>query len=86
MFNYLQNEELKNIFGDANFILLLRQPKKVQREFISSIFRTKNNAINQVLINVVTSDVCQIYLIRTDSFKRQLAKFGKSAEVSIVTL
>ena len=86
MSKYLQNEELKNIFGDANFILSLRQPKKVQREFISSTFSTKNNAINQVLINVVTSDVCQIYLIGTDSLKRQPAKFGKSAEVLIVTL
>ena len=89
-FKYLENAELKTIFRDTNFILLLRQPKNLFREWISSTFRIKTNETKP---DTYKCSGIPKYTKYTKYIKMQLivlkcqtAKFGKSADISIVTI
>ena len=69
--NNIRSEELKEIFKESNFILLLIQPKNLYKELISAKFLSSNIYLKKPgtsKCNDSRCKVCQIYLNTTDRF------------------
>ena len=69
-FQNIQNEDLKDIFKDTNFVLSLKQPKNIYRELSSSKFTSTRTIIEPGTYKCKDKrcKICQLYLNETKQF------------------
>ena len=70
-FKNIKNEHLRSIYKDANFILSLKQPKTLYREWTSSRFISSFKNIRKLATYKCIDKrckICQIYLNETNKF------------------
>ena len=70
-FKDIKNEHLKSIYKDTNFVLSLKQPKKLYRKLASSRFISNFKIIRKpgtYKCSDKPCKICQIYLNETNKF------------------
>ena len=88
-FESINNEYLKSIYKDKNFILSLKQPKNLIRELGSSIFISNFKKIRKpgtYKCSNKNEKYVKIIQMKPINLQCLMVKFGKSAEKLTATL